>query len=55
MQENTVNNLIGIGCPAHVMHNAVQTAAGCLPIDIQLINNKIYQHFHIYCVRVEEL
>lgn len=55
MQENTVNNLIGIGCPAHVIHNAVQTAADCLPIDLQLIINKIYQHFHIYCVRVEEL
>jgi hypothetical protein len=50
-----VNNLIGTGCPAHVMHNAVQTAAGCLPIDLQLIIKKIYQHFHIYCVRVEEL
>jgi hypothetical protein len=55
MQENTVNNLVGIGCPAHVIHNAVQTAADCLPIDLQLIINKIYQHFHIYCVRVEEL
>jgi hypothetical protein len=55
MQENTVNNLIGIGGPAHVMHNAVQTAADCLPIDLQLIINKIYPHFHTYCVRVEEL
>jgi hypothetical protein len=52
---NTVNNLIGIGCPAHVLHNAVQTAADCLPIDLQLVIKKIYQHFHIYCVRVEEL
>jgi hypothetical protein len=44
-----------IGCPAHVIHNAVQTAAYGLPIDLQLIIKKIYQHFHIYCVRVEEL
>jgi hypothetical protein len=55
MQENTVNNLIDIGCRAHVIHNAVQTAADCLPIDLQLIINKIYQHFHICCVRDEEL
>jgi hypothetical protein len=55
MQENTVNNLIGIGCPAHVIRNAVRTDADCLPIDLQLIINKIYQHFHIYRVRVEEL
>jgi saccharopine dehydrogenase-like NADP-dependent oxidoreductase len=55
MQENTLNNLIGIGRPAHVIHNAVQTAVDCLPIDLQLIIKKIYQHFHIYWVRVEEL
>jgi hypothetical protein len=26
MQENTLYNLIGIGCPAHVIQNAVETA-----------------------------
>jgi hypothetical protein len=55
MQENTLNNLIAIGCPAHVIQNAVQTASDCLPIHLQLIINKIFQHFHIYCVGVEEL
>jgi hypothetical protein len=47
--------LTGIGCPAHVLHDTVQTAVDCLPVDLQLIVNKIYQHFHIYSVRVEEL
>jgi transcription initiation factor IIE alpha subunit len=51
LQEKTLN-LIGIGYPAHVVHNAVQTAVDCLPIDLQLIINKIYQHFHIYSVQV---
>jgi hypothetical protein len=49
------NNLTGIGCPALVVHNAVQSAEDCLPIDLQVIINKIYQHFHIYSVWVEEL
>lgn len=55
LQEKSENNLIGIGCPAHIVHNAVQTAADGLPIDIQLIIGKIYQHFHIYAARVEKL
>jgi hypothetical protein len=55
LQEKSSNNLIGISCPAHVVYNAIQTAADCLPIDLQLIINKIYQHFHIYSVQVEEL
>jgi hypothetical protein len=53
LQAETSNNLIGIGCPAHVVRIAVQTAADCLPIDLQLVINKIHQHFHIYSVRVE--
>lgn len=55
LQEKSENNLIGIGCPAHIVHNAVQTGADSLPIDIQLIIGKIYQHFHIYAARVEKL
>jgi hypothetical protein len=49
------NTVIGIGCPAHMVHSVVQTAADCLTLDLQLIINKMYQHFHIYSVRVEEL
>jgi hypothetical protein len=55
LQEKTSNNLTGIGCPAHVVHNAVQTAADCLPIDLYSIINKIYQDFHIYSEQSEEL
>jgi hypothetical protein len=51
----TSNNLIGIVCPAYVLYSALQTTADCLPIDLQLIINKIFPHFHIYSVRVEEL
>jgi hypothetical protein len=45
--------LIRVGCPAHVVHSAVHTAADSLPIDLQLIIKTIYQHFRIYSVQVE--
>ena len=48
-------NIQGIGCAAHVVHNGVQTSADILPIDIETVVNKIFQYFHIYTVRVEEL
>jgi len=46
------NNICGIGCAAHVLHNAMQSSADILLIDIV---NKIFQYFHIYTVRVEHL
>lgn len=48
-------DIFGIGCVAHIIHNGVQTSCDQLPIDIEVIVNKIFQFFHIYAVRVEEL
>ncbi|KAF0692998.1 protein FAM200B-like, partial [Aphis craccivora] len=48
-------DLIGVGCAAHILNNAVQTAADTLPIDVQVIIGKIFQHFYIYTVRVHAL
>jgi hypothetical protein len=45
----------GTGCAANFLHNALQTSADTLPIDVQAIVNKIFQYFHIYTVWVEEL
>lgn len=47
--------LVGIGCAAHILNNAIQTAADCVPIDVQTFITKIYSHFYIYTVRVNEL
>lgn len=47
--------LIGIGCGAHIVHNAIKTAADCLPVDFESIIVKIYSFFYIYSVRVEAL
>ncbi|BFZ18203.1 hypothetical protein BsWGS_21242 [Bradybaena similaris] len=47
--------IIGVGCAAHIVHNAVQTAVDILPIDFQAILGKIVQYFRTFTVRVEEL
>ena len=47
--------LIGIGCAAHVVHNCAKTASDTLPVDVEVIVNKIFSYFHIYTVRVERL
>lgn len=48
--------MVGIGCPAHIMHNYVQTAADILSFDIVTIVVKIFNHFSIiYTVRTERL
>lgn len=48
-------NISGIGCEAHILHNAMQASTDILPIDVECIANKIFQYFHIYTVRVEAL
>lgn len=48
-------NLIGIGCPAHIINNAVQTSCDILPIDVESIVLKLFNHFNIYTVRVATL
>jgi hypothetical protein len=48
-------NIQGIGCTAHILHNALQTSADILPIDVEATVNKIFQDFHIYMILVEEL
>lgn len=55
LEKTLKRSLIGVGCAAHIMNNAVQSATDCLPIDVQSIVVKIYSYFHIYTVRVESL
>jgi hypothetical protein len=47
--------IIGIGCGAHIIHNCLQCAVDCLPIDIECFAVKVLKYFHIYTVIVEEL
>jgi hypothetical protein len=54
---NLLNNkaLISVGCPAHILSSCVHRAAENLDVDIECITFKIYQYFHIYAVRTEQL
>jgi hypothetical protein len=45
----------GIGCPAHILHNTVSTAADRLSINVEAIVVKIFNYFSIYTIRTEKL
>ena len=47
--------LVGVGCPAHILNNCVHHGADTLNVEIENIKFKIYQYFHIYTVRTENL
>jgi hypothetical protein len=57
LNKSLKNNICGIDCAAHVWHNAMQSSADTLPIDLKSIVPK--QDFpvlsYIYTVRVENL
>lgn len=53
LSEHLNQKIIGVGCAAHIVHNAIQTAADLLPVDLENIIVKIYSYFYIYTVRVE--
>lgn len=55
LNQSLGRRLIGIGCGAHIVHNAIKTAADCLPVDFECVIVKIYSFFYIYSVRVEAL
>ena len=47
--------VIGLGCPAHIVHNTCRTAMDTIPVDVEHLLRKVYGYFHIYTVRVEAL
>jgi hypothetical protein len=49
------DHIEGVGCPAHIMHNTIQTAADRLSCDIKCVIVKIFTYFSIYTVTVEGL
>ena len=55
MKSHLNKEIYGIGCSAHVVHNGIKAAADCLPLDCEIFVGKVYQFFHIYTVRTEEL
>lgn len=48
--------LIGVGCAAHIVHNALKDACDRMPsLDVECIVVKIYSYFYIHTIRVEAL
>lgn len=48
-------DLIGIGCPAHIVHNSAQHGFDLMTIDLESIIVKLYNYFSIYTIRTESL
>lgn len=53
--EKDLGNIIGVGCYAHILNNAIQTGSDNLPVDIDIVVQKIYQYFYIFTVRTAKL
>ena len=47
--------IIGIGCNAHIVSNAINTAANLMAVDVEVIIPQIYLYFDRYTVRVQSL
>ena len=54
-KESMNESMEGVGCPAHILHNAAHTAASVLSIDVEVIVVKLFSYFSIYTVRTEKL
>lgn len=55
LKENLNPNMVGVGCSAHVINNAVHHGCDLLPVDVEAIILKIYNFFATYTVRTEAL
>lgn len=51
LNENLNKYITGVGCAAHIIHNAVQTAADLLPADVEniVIKNIFISTLHCAC------
>lgn len=55
VQKSLEKSIVGVGCSAHIVNNAIQTAVDCLPVCVESVVQKIYSYFHIYTVREASL
>lgn len=55
MKQETERDLVGVGCPAHLLHNTARHGFDRMDMDIEALVLKIYGHFSIYTIRTEEL
>lgn len=55
VKDSLQHDVIGLGCPAHIVHNTARTALDMVPLDVEYLITKIFGYFHIFTVRVERL
>ena len=55
LKQSVNEEIIGDGCPAHILRNCFQHGADCLSVDVESIVLKIFNFFHIYAVRTQQL
>lgn len=49
-------NLVGVGCAAHIVHNAFRNACASFDgIEVECVIVQIYTHFYIHTIRTETL
>lgn len=48
-------DVIGVGCPAHLLHNCIKHGADVMAVDIESLVMKMFNFFSVYTVRTEEL
>lgn len=55
LKDQTNVNIIGAGCTAHILHNAIEAACDELRLDVEYYAVKIYTHFYRHTVRLRKL
>jgi predicted nucleic acid-binding Zn finger protein len=56
LKQSVNEEIIGVGCLAHILHNCFQHGADCLSVDVEsIVLKKKFNFFHIYAVRTQKL
>ncbi|XP_028158533.1 uncharacterized protein LOC114351490 [Ostrinia furnacalis] len=55
LNNNADHEIVGVGCPAHILHNAIRHATDLLDFDVESLVMKIFNHFSVCTVRTENL
>lgn len=55
LNQSLEREIVGAGCPAHILHNAICHATDLLEFDIESLVIKMFNYFLVYTARIENL